>query len=38
MSYDRLSFLKSQYSRDKTMCSEIDLGLKHQEMKAVTKC
>lgn len=25
MSYDRLSFVKSQCSRDKTMCSEIDL-------------
>lgn len=25
MSYDRLSFVKSQCSRDKIMCSEIDL-------------
>lgn len=38
MSYDKLCFVKSQYDSDETMCSELNLGLKHQEMRAVMKC
>lgn len=35
--YGWLRFVKSQYNSGNTMCSELDLGLKHQEMRAVMK-